>query len=82
MTITHIVRAGLRALVLSLAGMGVALAQANSIEAVDVSQQGGKVVLRITTKEALKAPPPSFSVANPARKMRSKTSLTTALCAR
>ena len=67
MTITHVVRAVSSALVLCLAGTSIALAQANSIEAVDVSQQGGKVVLRITTKEALKAAPPSFSVANPAR---------------
>jgi type IV pilus assembly protein PilQ len=67
MTITHVVRAVLSALVLCLAGTSIALAQANSIEAVDVSQQGGKVVLRITTKEALKTAPPSFSVANPAR---------------
>ncbi|MEX0637927.1 MAG: AMIN domain-containing protein, partial [Burkholderiales bacterium] len=67
MTITHIVRGVLRALVLCLAGTGIALAQANSIEAVDVSLQGGTVVLRITTTEALKAAPPSFSVANPAR---------------
>jgi len=36
---------------------GVALAQGNSIEALDVSQQAGTVVVRITTKEALKAPP-------------------------
>jgi type IV pilus assembly protein PilQ len=67
MTTNHIVRDALRALVLCFAGTGIALAQVNSIEAVDVSQQGGKVVLRITNKEALKAAPPSFSVANPAR---------------
>jgi len=63
----QIVRGVLRALVLWLAGTGMALAQANSIEAVDVSQQGGKVVLRITTKSPLNALPPSFTVANPAR---------------
>lgn len=62
-----IVRGVLRALVLWLAATGMALAQANSIEAVDVSQQGGKVVLRITTKSPLNALPPSFTVANPAR---------------
>jgi type IV pilus assembly protein PilQ len=61
------VRGVLRALVLWLAGTGMAFAQANSIEAVDVSQQGGKVVLRITTKSPLNALPPSFTVANPAR---------------
>ena len=62
-----IVRGVLRALVLWLAATGMALAQANSIEAVDVSQQGGKIVLRITTKSPLNALPPSFTVANPAR---------------
>jgi type IV pilus assembly protein PilQ len=46
---------------------GLALAQANSIESFDVAQQGGNVVVRITTKEPLKAAPPSFTVANPAR---------------
>jgi type IV pilus assembly protein PilQ len=63
----QIVRAVLCTLVYWLAGTGMALAQANSIEAIDVSQQGGKVVLRITTKEPLDTPPPSFTVANPAR---------------
>jgi len=63
----HIARAAWRALVLFVAGTGIALAQSNSIEAFDVSQQGGKVVLRITTREPLKAPPASFTVANPAR---------------
>ena len=46
---------------------GNAFAQANSIEGFDVAQQGGNVVVRITTKEPLKAAPPSFTVANPAR---------------
>ena len=50
-----------------IAWTGLALAQANSIEAVDVAQQGGSVVVRITTKEPLKSAPPSFTVANPAR---------------
>jgi type IV pilus assembly protein PilQ len=67
MNITRFARHGARALVLWLAGLGVALAQANSIEAVDVSQQGGNVVLRITTKDPLRTAPPSFTVANPAR---------------
>ncbi len=64
---TSIVRASWRTLVLWLATSGIALAQGNSIEAFDVSQQGGTVVIRITTKEPLKAPPPNFTVANPAR---------------
>jgi type IV pilus assembly protein PilQ len=50
-----------------LAAAGVALAQTNSIEAFDVSQQGGKVVVRITTKEPLRSVPPNFAVASPAR---------------
>src|SRR4051794_4834464 len=45
---------------------GAALAQ-NSIESFDVTQQGGKVVVRITTKEPLRTVPPNFAVANPAR---------------
>ena len=54
-------------LVAGFAWSGLALAQANSIETFDVAQQGGNVVVRITTKEPLKAVPPSFTVANPAR---------------
>jgi type IV pilus assembly protein PilQ len=50
-----------------LAWTGLSLAQGNSIEAFDVAQQGGNVVVKITTKEPLKALPPSFTVANPAR---------------
>ena len=49
-----------------LAGLGLALAQANSIEALDVTQQGGKTLVRITTKEPLAAVPPNFAVSNPA----------------
>jgi type IV pilus assembly protein PilQ len=41
--------------------------QSNSIEAFDVAQQGGKIIVRITTKEPLRAVPPNFAVANPAR---------------
>jgi type IV pilus assembly protein PilQ len=54
-------------LVLWLAGAGTALAQANAIEGFEVTRQGGKTVVRITTKEALRSVPPNFSVANPAR---------------
>src|SRR5258706_3917760 len=50
-----------------LAGAGIAAAQTNSIEAFDVTQQGDKVVVRITTKEPLKSVPPNFSTASPAR---------------
>jgi type IV pilus assembly protein PilQ len=39
----------------------------NSIEGFEVTQQGGKVLVRITTKEPLQSVPPNFTVANPAR---------------
>src|SRR4026209_2057311 len=54
-------------LVLWLAGMGVAAAQSNAIESFEVVQQGGKTIVRITTKEPLRSAPPNFAVANPAR---------------
>ena len=57
----------LGALLLWLAGLGLAAAQSNSIEAFDVTQEGGKVVVRITMKDALTAPPPNFAVTTPAR---------------
>ena len=50
-----------------LAATGLAFAQANSIEGFDVAQQGGNVIVRITTKDPLKGAPASFTVANPAR---------------
>ena len=57
-----------------LTAAGVAHAQAqpaegaqNSIESFDVTQQAGKVIIRITTKEPLRSVPPNFAVANPAR---------------
>ncbi|MGE5149360.1 MAG: type IV pilus secretin PilQ, partial [Rhodospirillaceae bacterium] len=50
-----------------LAATGIALAQTNSIESFDVSQQAGKIVVKITTKEPLGGVPPNFAVANPAR---------------
>ena len=49
-----------------LALSGMALAQ-NSIETFDVAQQGGKIIIRITTKDPLTAVPPNFAVTNPAR---------------
>jgi len=60
-------RTALYTLALWLAGIGVAAAQANSIDAFDVTEQGGRVVVRITTKSPLDSVPPNFSVANPAR---------------
>jgi type IV pilus assembly protein PilQ len=50
-----------------LAGIGLALAQANAIEGFEVAEQAGKVVVRITTKEALRSVPPNFAIASPAR---------------
>ncbi|MEK6242952.1 MAG: type IV pilus secretin PilQ [Pseudomonadota bacterium] len=50
-----------------LAWTGAVFAQANSIESFDVAQQGGNIVVRITTREPLGSAPPSFTVANPAR---------------
>ncbi|HKQ28647.1 MAG TPA: type IV pilus secretin PilQ [Burkholderiales bacterium] len=54
-------------LILWIAAVGVALAQANSIENFEVTQQGGKTVVRITTKEPLRSVPPNFAVVSPAR---------------
>jgi len=54
-------------LVLWLAAFGLAMAQSNSIEGFEVTQVGGKTVVRITTKEPLRTVPPNFAVANPAR---------------
>jgi type IV pilus assembly protein PilQ len=50
-----------------LAAAGAAAAQTNSIESFEVTQQGDRVVVRITTKEPLKSVPPNFSTASPAR---------------
>jgi len=62
---TRILNVGL-ALGLWLFGAAVAHAQ-NAIESFNVTQQGGKVEVRITTKEPLSAVPPNFTVAAPAR---------------
>lgn len=42
-------------------------AVANSIESISVAQQGGDILVKIDLKEPLASPPPSFSVASPAR---------------
>src|SRR5262245_34543954 len=49
------------------AGMARAQAPANAIESFEVTQQSGKTIVRITTKEPLRSVPPNFAVANPAR---------------
>src|SRR3954470_112510 len=57
----------LSGIALWLAGIGLVFAQANAIETVDVAEQAGKVVVRITTKEPLRSVPPNFAIASPAR---------------
>src|SRR4051795_7999397 len=57
----------LYASLLWLLGIGLVAAQSNTIEAFDVSQQGGKTVVRVTTKEPLGNVPPNFAVSNPPR---------------
>src|SRR4051794_27909923 len=57
----------LYASLLWLLGIGLVAAQGNTIEAFDVSQQGGKTVVRVTTKEPLGNVPPNFAVSNPPR---------------
>lgn len=42
-------------------------AQANSIDSFEVRQEGGRTVVRLTTREPLKSVPANFSVATPAR---------------
>lgn len=45
----------------------IAFAQQNSIEAINVGQQSGRILVQLTLKEPLSAPPASFSIASPAR---------------
>ena len=47
----------------------LALAQTppNSVESFNVSQQSGKVIIKLTLKEPLRSPPTSFTISNPAR---------------
>ena len=47
----------------------LALAQTppNSVEAFNVSQQNGRVIVKLTLKEPLRSQPGSFTIANPAR---------------
>jgi len=62
------IRTALFTLALWLAGIGIAAAQANNaIESFNVTEQGGKIIVRVTTKSPLDSVPPNFSVANPAR---------------
>src|SRR6185369_5809945 len=52
---------------LACAATARAQAPANTIENFEVTQQGGKTIVRITTKEPLRSAPPNFAVASPAR---------------
>ncbi|MDQ5947223.1 MAG: type pilus assembly protein PilQ, partial [Pseudomonadota bacterium] len=52
--------------------VGTAAAQeapsaANEVQSINVAQQAGGVLVKLTLKQPLVAPPSSFSVANPAR---------------
>ncbi len=67
MSMNRIFEKALYALLFCLAGISVAAAQANSITGFEVAQQGGTVVVRVTTKEPLKGVPPNFAIASPAR---------------
>ena len=40
---------------------------ANTIEAINVAQQGNDIAVKIDLKEALISPPAGFSIANPAK---------------
>lgn len=53
--------------VASIPALAVAQAQQNSIESILVSQQGGEVLVKVTTKSELATVPANFSVASPAR---------------
>ncbi|MBL8467243.1 type IV pilus secretin PilQ [Methyloversatilis discipulorum] len=53
--------------VASIPALAVAQSQPNSIESVLVSQQGGEVLVKVTTKSELAGVPANFSVASPAR---------------
>ena len=67
MSTLGMMRTSFQVLALWLAGLGLALAQANTIDAFNVTQQGGKIVVSVTTRDPLKSVPPNFSVTNPAR---------------
>jgi type IV pilus assembly protein PilQ len=67
----HIVKGLLGALAAVLLA-GTAIAQeassaANEVQAINVAKQAGGVLVKLTFKKPLAAPPASFSVANPAR---------------
>ena len=66
-TLSSSVLHGVLALLLAAASVA-AYAQANSIEAINVSPAaGGKVVVKVTLKQAPASPPAGFTVNNPPR---------------
>ena len=67
------IRAVFHVVGLWLLGLGLAWSQSNSIESFNVSQQGGKVVVRIQTTSPLQGVPPSFAVAQMAKARKAPT---------
>ncbi len=67
-TIAFYARHAMLALIFALAGSGASAQSANSIEAVNVSsQQGGKIIVKVTLKNAPVNPPAGFMINNPPR---------------
>lgn len=61
-------RHAMLALIFALAGSSASAQSANSIEAVNVSsQQGGKIIVKVTLKNAPANPPAGFMINNPPR---------------
>lgn len=60
----QVLRGFATAILFAVAGMGFAQ---NAIEGFNVTQQGGQILIQITTKTPLRATPANFTVANPAR---------------
>lgn len=69
MKITKWIMAAVTASCLAFSGTGFAQTASaqNSIEAINVAQQGADILVKIDLKEALSTAPAGFSVANPAR---------------
>ena len=66
--ITFSARHAMLALIFALAGSGASAQSVNSIEAVNVSsQQGGKIIVKVTLKNPPANPPAGFMINNPPR---------------
>ena len=59
-----------------------AMAQQNLIESVQVTQQGGQTVLRVTTRQPLVSIPLGFSIAAPARLAWARSATSKSTCKR